>query len=305
MKLLSLIFILLLSSFVLESKTHENNTQTDATLKSLKLTLEKNSLNVDENITLKVIASYQDNTTKDITKQVEWILSDTNVVEISQNSLYAKKDINIFIQAKLGTVSSNTLALEIYKEINGHRLPPEPDPTINNATLLGIDSNNNGVRDDVERWIYTTYNTYIPCVNKEINVTLDNGTTIKAYEEVCEDKAVPYHQIVREIAMQGARASQIIIQEPEKARETTHLMDAAQGCNTYFSNRADSYNEPLLINHGILINKEFSAIQFNTIQRARAYGKYNFALSGGVYRMPSDKEMRQNCDFDVDKLLGK
>ena len=38
--------------------------------------------------------------------------------------------------------------------INGHTLPPEPDPNINNSTLLGIDSNNNGVRDDVERKIY-------------------------------------------------------------------------------------------------------------------------------------------------------
>lgn len=44
--------------------------------------------------------------------------------------------------------------------INGHILPPEPYPKANNATLLGIDSNNNGVRDDVERWIYKTYYTH-------------------------------------------------------------------------------------------------------------------------------------------------
>ena len=41
--------------------------------------------------------------------------------------------------------------------INGHTLPPEPDPKINNATLLGVDSNDNGVRDDVEIWIYKKY----------------------------------------------------------------------------------------------------------------------------------------------------
>ncbi|MBL0722005.1 MAG: hypothetical protein JJV88_05440 [Sulfurovum sp.] len=41
--------------------------------------------------------------------------------------------------------------------IHGHTLLPEPDLVINNFTLLGIDSNNNGVRDDVERWIYHTY----------------------------------------------------------------------------------------------------------------------------------------------------
>ena len=54
------------------------------------------------------------------------------------------------------------LTSNIYSEtINDYELPPEPDPKINNATLLGIDSNNNGVRDDVERWIYKTYK--VPC----------------------------------------------------------------------------------------------------------------------------------------------
>ena len=41
--------------------------------------------------------------------------------------------------------------------INGYTLPPEPDPTVNNGTLLGIDVNNNGVRDDVERKIVIKY----------------------------------------------------------------------------------------------------------------------------------------------------
>lgn len=40
--------------------------------------------------------------------------------------------------------------------INGITVPPEPDP-IANATLLGVDSNNNGVRDDVDRQIATLY----------------------------------------------------------------------------------------------------------------------------------------------------
>ncbi len=40
--------------------------------------------------------------------------------------------------------------------INGYTLPPEPDPKINNATLLGVDSNKNGIRDDVERWVVKT-----------------------------------------------------------------------------------------------------------------------------------------------------
>ena len=35
--------------------------------------------------------------------------------------------------------------------INGIVVPPMPDETTNNATLAGVDSNGNGVRDDVER----------------------------------------------------------------------------------------------------------------------------------------------------------
>jgi type II secretory pathway pseudopilin PulG len=36
-------------------------------------------------------------------------------------------------------------------------LPPAPDPVKNNATLAGIDFNNNGIRDDVERAIYAAH----------------------------------------------------------------------------------------------------------------------------------------------------
>lgn len=41
----------------------------------------------------------------------------------------------------------------VYQVINGITVPPEPAPSINNATLAGVDINNNGVRDDVERLI--------------------------------------------------------------------------------------------------------------------------------------------------------
>jgi hypothetical protein len=41
--------------------------------------------------------------------------------------------------------------------VNGYMLPPCPDPKINDSTLLGIDTNNNNVRDDVERWLIVRY----------------------------------------------------------------------------------------------------------------------------------------------------
>ncbi len=43
-----------------------------------------------------------------------------------------------------------------WADINGD-LPAEPDVAANSATLAGIDSNQNGIRDDVERAIYNKY----------------------------------------------------------------------------------------------------------------------------------------------------
>lgn len=39
-------------------------------------------------------------------------------------------------------------------DVMGQRLPPEPDSTLNNSTVEGIDANNNGIRDDVELAIF-------------------------------------------------------------------------------------------------------------------------------------------------------
>ncbi len=281
------------------------------TLTSLTLTADNTTLSKDTNTTVKVMATFSDNSRKEVTQQVTWNMTPKNALRMNNRNLQAVNDGNITLQATLGNKHSNILHVNVFWEIHGYRLPPMPDEKLNNATLLGIDSNNNGVRDDVERWIYETYDTYIPCVEKVIyvDVTLTSGEIkrVKSYEDVCEDKAVPYHQIVREIAMQGARAAQIIIVEPKKARETTKFMDAAQNCYFYFSTAAERQGEPILVPERVnILGKEFDAIQFNTVQRARAYGEYNFALSGGVYSAnETDEELRQGCDFDVDALLGK
>jgi hypothetical protein len=156
--------------------------------------------------------------------------------------------------------------------VNGFTLPPCPDPKENDKTLLGIDSNNNGVRDDVERWI------------------------IKTYKD--------HHPIVTQIGFQAARAKQIVIQDPSKAKETYHIEDAAYFCNSYFENDANKYGDPILIDHSIAVSKTFKSLQLNTKERIEAYLLYDMGLSGGVYTLPVGSYKRF-CDFDVDKLLGK
>jgi hypothetical protein len=155
--------------------------------------------------------------------------------------------------------------------VNGFVLPPYPDPKINDSTLLGIDSNNNGVRDDVERWLIFRYKND--------------------------------HKIVTHIGFQAARASQIIIQDPSKAMETTKFEEAAQACNWYFQYDADEFGEPILIDHTIITTTAFNTVQFNTKERIKAYFAYDKALSGGVYKLPDTDEERALCTFDVDALL--
>jgi hypothetical protein len=258
----------------LENEINETNTSTNETnttqptvsLKSLKLTLEKNSLNVDTNTTLKVVATYSDNTTKDVTNQVAWNLSDTTAAQITQKSLHAKRNTNIFIQAKLNSVTSNAVALEIYKEINGHRLPPEPDPTINNSTLLGVDVNNNGVRDDVERKIYETY-------DKKVN---------------------------QKLMIQSAQTHQAMLADPDlikNAYDWEEPFNRGNGCEYYLY---DEYNISFINNSVDLLEDN----TYNTEDRIQKYMKYNSALSGGVFGTPPSYEVESSCDFNVTEALG-
>ena len=63
--------------------------------------------------------------------------------------LYEADDTN----AAVAAIHANRLTQE---DVFGD-LPQEPDKAANDATLAGIDVNNNGIRDDVERTIYFKY----------------------------------------------------------------------------------------------------------------------------------------------------
>ncbi len=132
-------------------------TTTVAILKSLKLTAETTTLNKDTNTTVTVIATFSDTTTKDVTQNVTWNITPQESLHITKHTLQTLQDGNITLQATLGAIDSNILHVNVFWEINGYKLPPMPDEKLNNSTLLGIDANNNGVRDDVERYLLNKY----------------------------------------------------------------------------------------------------------------------------------------------------
>lgn len=159
--------------------------------------------------------------------------------------------------------------MTLFAETKEYKLPPEPDPKINNSTLLGIDSNNNGVRDDVERWIYETY----------------------------KDK----HPIYIDIAMQASRGYKLILETPERAKEIHNKVRKARHCEAYYRYSAKYFNEPILIKSDFSTKYLRKKIYFNTQERKDVYNQYDTLLSGGSYTLPSDKERKDACDFNTSK----
>ncbi len=240
------------------------------TLTSLKLTINKTSLNKDENTTVKVMASYSDSSTKDVTDSVEWIVTPSDAVKVTSTTLTALQDKATTVKAKLNSVASEAVSLNITWTVNGHTLPPDPDKATNDSTLLGIDANGNGVRDDVERWIYQTY---------------DNP-------------------IERGIFMQSARAYNMVIVDPSNAHETTKYIDDSSSCMGYYKYWRVLYknkNETFYLDRYRSLVKEIRPIQFNTIKRHMAYERFNAEFNGEVFGAPPIS--KDKCEFDENGIL--
>jgi len=258
-------------------------------IKTLTLTISQTSLNRDSNSTIKVEATYSDQTTQDVTDQIEWVIDNKDAVEIQDHTLTAKKDINTTLKAKLDNLTSNTITLNIYWEIDGHTLPPEPNKAINNSTLLGIDVNHNGVRDDVERWIY---------------------------ERFGKDSEYPKTKIA--IAMQYAQATQKILETP--TIESKKYLDDAIDCQYYwFSQKQKKEREEIYKvsdfkkgiemslkmgkwreKHKIFNDAKLKDKMLNTKIRIKRKFQFNEACSGHIFHGRS--QTAQSCLYDIDSL---
>ncbi len=252
--------------------TNERNGSAHETgrIDSLALHVERTSLNRDRNTTVKVTALYDNNETEDVTQRIEWIVEPEDAVKIEGDTLTALKEGNVTVWAKAVGLLSNAVKLNIYWEVDGHRLPLEPDPKINNATLLGVDVNNNGVRDDVERWIYEKY----------------------------KDK----HPIHIDIAMQAARAYKLVLEHPERAKEIHDEVVAPLDCESYYTSCKEGKDLNLIEEDAEIDSRYFRhKIYFNTKERMDAYIKYDTLLSGDSYTIPWCSERKKACDFNTSK----
>ncbi len=176
--------------------------------------------------------------------------------------------------------------------INGHRLPPKPDPKVNNATLLGVDVNDNGVRDDVERYIYERFG-----------------------------KDPKYPKTKTAIAMQDAWATQKILENP--TIESKKYLDDAIDCQYYwFHKKNKKINERIMhlsktdfdqaieldiqvtqwqIKHKVFNDTSLKDKMLNTKERIQQMFKFNEACSGHIFRGRGEESL-DNCLVNIDNF---
>ena len=231
-------------------------------------------LNEGNETTLSATVNYDDNSTKNITENAVWQIADGSIVSIDNNgSILALKEGNTTLKAKYEGKVSNTVTVAVYKKINGYRLPPEPDPTLNNATLLGIDSNDNGVRDDVERLIITE-----------------------------EAKNPNFPKSHTAISLQYAWAWQKMIENP--TLESREYLEKASACKWYFSNK---HTDNLGFQESLKWDEEHSSMNygledklFNTKERIMQRFEFNKACSGNIFNLK--KAEVSTCRTNIDEL---
>jgi len=169
----------------------------------------------------------------------------------------------------------DTIEIEVKEPeiVNGYILPPEPDETLNNSTLLGIDSNDNGVRDDVEIYV------------------------IKRY---AKDPDFPKTKTA--LAMQYAWSSQKILENP--VIETKQIMSNAIGCKFYWiRQKAKTLTTfeamQFGVKHKIYDSKVKDKI-FNTRVRIERKFEYNSALSGQIFE--GKEKTIDMCQININEL---
>ena len=224
-------------------------------------------LSEDNNTQLAITATYDDNSSEDITQKASYTSSDSSVADIDKGLISTFKEGTTTLEVSYGGKNIN-IQVEVYELIEGHLLPHEPqDP---DATLLGVDENNNGIRDEVERWIYKDMPTY------------------------------HHPEIERVIAMQKAKAYQMALVDPTNTDDKVlKAMDRAHNCWAYYDISKDLPFDMSL--------KKFSQNlkdqSFNTKERLKTYFEYDYSLKGRVFDSADWSKLNTSiCNKNIDVM---
>jgi len=216
--------------------------------------------------TIKVTATYDDNTTEDVTQKATYT-SDYSSVSVDNGVITTGAEGSAVVTVTYAGKTS-TVQVEVYEKIEGHLLPHKPDNP--DATLLGVDKNDNGVRDEVERWIYKDMPTY------------------------------HHPEIERVIAMTKAKAYQMALHDPtNQDSKVDKAITRAIECWWYYD---DLKSLPF---DGAVekFSKRLKDIQFNTKERLKTYMEYDYTLKGTVTTATPLRLLNTSyCDQNIDVL---
>ena len=179
--------------------------------------------------------------------------------------------IGLSIQAcspnlKKETVSKNSVE---NKKVVTYTLPSKPHSKKNLQTLSGIDSNKNGIRDDVEIWIYTNHE----------------------------------HPIERAILSQIATSYQEILINKESLEIIVDNEYKSIECETYWSLEAEEIGEAFHISSTRNLSQEISEIILNTEDRLIAFDEYSIAQEAHETSVRNNFDLKSQCNFNATLLL--
>ena len=224
---------------------------------------------------LEVIATLSDGSTLNVTDDVSWIVSNATQLSIASEKLQSVAEGIVIIQASYKEMLSKPVVLTLLKEINGHILPLMPDSVLNNATLEGIDANNNGIRDDVERWVLESYESY-GC-------------------------------IATEISLKGANLAQLITTQAKNTADAKALFDQVMSRVLNFQTDCEINEEGLVKAMGLL-DTAFNSLQFNTADRNEALMLFKSLWEQNTNTLSSQELLQQAQAYSqilIQQLIDK
>jgi hypothetical protein len=203
----------------------------------------------------------------DRSTEANYYIADGDIVAIGRGgSFIPKKQGNTIAISSYHNRVSLPVLLEVEEVINGYKLPPQPDLKESDTTLEGIDTNSNGIRDDVERKI------------------------IKKYS---------HNKLATALLLSGAKQYQAVLEQPlSNAQEIRKEISRYINCRVYlarFNSEIDSDN--------FLVTRILKDMVYTTRDRTERFLEYNYALSGDSYGGGIDEWAKSSCDKEVQEVL--
>ncbi|MDQ7047574.1 MAG: Ig-like domain-containing protein [Sulfurovum sp.] len=216
---------------------------------------------------VQITAKFDDNRSEDVTQKATYTSSDSSV-DVDKGIITTNQEGSATVTVSYGG-KDISIQVEVYEMIDGHLLPHEPDNP--DDRLLGVDENNNSVRDEVERWIYKT-------------------------------EYLAHPEINRVIAMQEARFYQMSLIDPSNKDDKVYQNSKrSMNCDSYYT---ESRNIPLAeAGRPLSFDLIFLDKYFNTRERLKTYRDYNRNLGIRVFTLTPTRLLNVGyCDKNIDLL---